>query len=154
MKLTLSWALGLFCTAVPAHHAAIRLRSGSGLSSSLTSGVQRPRLCMLFALSMLSISCSKLSNAMSLFSRDMSGDWMAVIDSFMRSASEGPPIKDLRASALMGRVEGSSALGSAFAEVLSREASVFSILHLRSWFRPESIVSMLTFDLKFKKNRR
>lgn len=55
---------------------------------------------MLFALSMFSISCSKLSNAMSLLSRDVWGDWMAAIDSFMRSASEGPPISDLRASAL------------------------------------------------------
>lgn len=126
-SLTLSCAATLFCTAVPAHHAAISRRSGSGLSSSWTSGIHSPRGCMLFALSMFSTISSKLSKAVSLSSREMVGDWMAAMEVFMRSASEGPPIKDLRASALRGRSEGFVVAGESF-----RDASVFSMLHLRS----------------------
>ena len=98
---------------------------------------------MLFALSRFSINCSKLSKAMSLFSSVLSSDNIAAIDCFIKSASEGPPKSELRASALIGRPEGRSALGSVV-EVGSAEASAeFSMLHLRSWFMPGS---MMWFD--------
>ncbi len=75
---------------------------------------------MLFALSRFSISCSKLSKATSLSWRGTDGDSRAAMDSFIRSASDGPPRRALRASGLMGRPEGRSALGSV-AEVGSAE---------------------------------
>ena len=55
------------------------------------------------------------------------------------SASVGPPSKAFSASALMGRPDGRSAFGSVLAVGSLREASAFSILHLRSWFIPGSI---------------
>lgn len=61
---------------------------------------------MLFALSICSISCSKLSKATNLFGSDMSGERIAAIDSFIKSASEGPPMSALSASALRLRFGG------------------------------------------------
>ena len=87
---------------------------------------------MLFALSIVSINCSKFSKAMTLFSRVMSGESMAAIDSFIKSASVGPPRRDLRISGSRGRLDARSALGSVV-EVGSAEGfSEFSIPHLRS----------------------
>ena len=78
--------------------------------------------------------------ATSLFSSVICGDSTAAMDSFIRSASDGPPRRELRASALMGRPEGRSALGSVV-EVGSAEAvSEFSMLHFKSWFRPGSMM--------------
>ena len=97
---------------------------------------------MLFALSRFSISCSKLSKAVSLSGSPTWGDCMAAMDSFIRSASEGPPRRALRASALRGRPEGRSALGSVV-EVGSVEGvSEFSMLHFRSWFMPGSMMEL------------
>ncbi len=89
-------------------------------------GVQSARGARLLALSRFSISCSKLSKATSLSSREISGseERIASIDSFIRSASLGPPKRAFSASALMVWV-GGAALGSV------AEAEEFSTLHFR-----------------------
>ena len=89
---------------------------------------------MLFALSMLSISCSKLSKATSLSSSEMSADWIAAIDSRIRSASLGPPMSTLRASAFRLVVRGAG--GGEVGEVVE----VFSRLHFRRLFMPGSMI--------------
>lgn len=97
---------------------------------------------MLFALSRFSISCSKLSKAVSLSARAMVGDWMAAMDSFIRSASEGPPRRAERAAALRGR----AGLGEVVLVVVVDGSvggvSEFSMLHFRSWFMPGSMVGL------------
>ena len=57
---------------------------------------------------------------------------MADIDSFIRSASDGPPKRELRASALMGRPEGRSALGLVVEVGSAEGSSEFSMPHFRS----------------------
>ena len=101
---------------------------------------------MLFALSKLSINCSKLSKATSLLESAMSVERIAAMDSFIRSASEGPPKRALRASGLIGRLGGAEvALESAVWdssegwEVVAEE--VFSMDHLKRSF---SLGSMMT----------
>lgn len=103
-------------------------------------GVQRERGVRLLALSRFSISCSKLSKAVILSSRVISGsvDRIADMDMFIRSASEGPPKRALRASGLIGREEGvlPSAEGGVAVEV-------FSTLHFRRDWRLGSIVRVV-----------
>lgn len=63
------------------------------------------------------------------------GERMAAMESFIRSASEGPPKRALRASGLMGRAEGGSALGEVDG------VSEFSMLHFRILFMPGSMAT-------------
>ena len=70
----------------------------------------------------------------------MWGDRTVAMDSFIRSASEGPPKRVLRASALMGRPEGRSALGSVVLVGSVEGFSEFSMPHFKSWFMPGSMV--------------
>lgn len=103
---------------------------------------------MLFALSICSISCSKLSKATNLFASEMSGDWIAAMDSFIKSASEGPPISAWSASALRLWLEDWEAsrlaglAGSVTVELEVEEGVVFSIPHLRRRFSPGSMVKV------------
>lgn len=85
---------------MPTHQAAYFLISGSEWERRARRGVQRERLERLFALSRDSMSCSKLSKAMSLFSRVVVGSWRTSIAAFIRSASEGPPMRAERISGL------------------------------------------------------
>ena len=112
----------------------MRLSSASSAERRDTSGVQRPRGSRLLALSIVSISCSRLSKATSLSGRVVCGERMAVMDCFIKSASEGPPKRALRASGLGG----GRAVGAWGSEVSVDEA--FSMLHFRSWFIPGSMV--------------
>ena len=151
---TRSWLLALFCTAVPTHHAAIFRNSASSLRKRATRGVQSPNGSMLFALSRLSISCSKLSKATSLLGSVMSGERMAAMDSFIRSASEGPPKRALRASALTGRlgaaevasgsvvVEDSLVGWEAVMEVEIVGVELFSMDHLKRSFSLGSMMAV------------
>ena len=79
----------------------------------------------MLALSSDSISCSKLSNAVSLESRGVSGERRMVMADFMRSASDGPPKRDWRAVGLRGRDEESEVVDGVVELVL------FSMDHLR-----------------------
>lgn len=100
---------------------------------------------MLFALSICSISCSKLSKATILFASEMSGDWIAAMDSFIKSASEGPPISALSASALRLWLDdwGASRLAeSVEVELEVEEGNEFSIPHLRRRFSPGSMMKV------------
>lgn len=76
---------------------------------------------------------------MSLSSRVTSGsvESIAAIDSFMRSASLGPPKRAAIASGLRPRVVGGGADGS------FRMAEEFSTPHLRSSLRPGSMMCVL-----------
>ena len=132
---------------MPIHHAAIRRRSASGLSSCLTRGVHRPVELRLFALSMFSTSCSKLSKAVSLLGSVASGCSMTVMASRIRSASEGPPMRALRASVSMGRTGGGGCSGSE-----SLEAAEFSIDHWRRELRPLSAM-VAEFDVEWELRR-
>ena len=78
--------------------------------------------------------------ATSLLGSVICGDRTVAMDSFIRSASEGPPKRVLRASALMGRPEGREALGSVVLVGSVEGVSEFSMLHFRSWFRPGSMM--------------
>jgi len=82
------------------HHAAIFLSSASGDESSEMSEGQRLRGSRLLALSRFSISCSKLSKATSLSGRERSDEVerIADMDSFIKSASLGPPIRAFMSS--------------------------------------------------------
>ena len=87
---------------------------------------------MLFALSSDSISCSKLSKATSFSSRECVGDWIWAMDSFIRSASDGPPKRALSAPVSMGRK------GCEVLFVVGAEASagvLFSMDHFRRFVR-------------------
>ena len=64
---------------------------------------------------------------------------MAAMDCFIKSASDGPPRRELRASALIGWPEGRSALGSVVEVGSAEGCSEFSIPHLSSWFMPGSM---------------
>lgn len=74
------------------------------------------------------MSCSKLSKAINLSSRVISGseERIAAMDSRIKSASLGPPKRELRASGLRPRFSGGAADGSLDVE------EEFSTLHLRS----------------------
>lgn len=93
----------------------------------------------MFALSRFSISCSKLSKAMSLSERvtEGSGERTADMEASIKSASLGPPKRAFKASGLRPRFEGGAASGS-FAVV-----EEFSTLHLRSSLRPGSMIDVV-----------
>ena len=78
---------------------------------------------------------------MSLSSRVTSGsvERIADMDSFIRSASLGPPKREERASGLRPRSEGGAALGS-LAVVLE-----FSTLHFRSSLSPGFMIEDVEF---------
>ena len=122
---------------MPTHHAAIRLISSSSLPKQPSKGVQSSKGPRLLALSRFSINCSKLSKAVSLSSRVTSGsvERMADMESFMRSASLGPPKREARASGFSPRLVGGAASGSLSV------VEEFSTLHLRSSFSPGSIMA-------------
>lgn len=80
----------------------------------------------------------------------MSGDWIAAMDSFIRSASEGPPISawsawasrpPLDCWASFSRLAGEAGVGLEL-ELELREGEVFSIPHLRRRFNPGSMVKV------------
>ena len=82
------------------------------------------------------MSCSKLSNAMSLSSRvsSGSGERIAAMEEIIRSASDGPPKSALRASGFRCRFVGGPVEGSLAV------VEEFSTLHFRSSFMPGSMV--------------
>lgn len=140
---TLFCASTLFCTAVPIHQAAIFLISGSSSFSSSTSGCHRPSFSMLFALSMFSTSCSKLSNATTLSSTETCSDLTAAIDRCIISASDTVSQNRLfNASAATPRgPEGGSLL---LLLLLLLSPLLFTLEycvdHLRRLFRPGSML--------------
>ena len=74
-----------------------------------------------------SMSCSKLSKAVSLEGRAIVGSWIMLMDSRIRSASEGPPSRAWRVAGSIGRGVGAGEEGS------EAEAEA-SIDHLRRLF--------------------
>lgn len=90
----------------------------------------------MFALSRFSISCSKLSKAIILSSRVISGsvERTADMEAFIRSASLGPPKREAKTSGLRLRFVGGAAWGSFSVE------EEFSTLHFRSWLSPGSMI--------------
>ena len=144
-KHTRSCATALFCTAVPTHHAAILLSPASSLRNSPTSGVHSPSVCMLFALSMFSINCSRLSNATILSASATSGARIAAMLLRISSASLGPPMSTFSASAFSGRAGAlaEEVDAGALAEEWAASgfgAPVFARLHLRRLLRPGSMI--------------
>lgn len=104
-------------------------------------GVQRDRGSRLLALSRFSISCSKLSKAVSLSSSVIWGsvERIADMERFISSASLGPPKRALRASGLMGREEGVLLSAEGFVVVV---VGVFSTLHFKRDWRLGSILRL------------
>lgn len=90
------------------------------------------------------MSCSKLSNAISLFSRSTSSECSASIAAFIRSASEGPPKRAESISGVRPRAEESAvlleALGASDCWVVE-----FWILHLRRLFMFASMLGRFFF---------
>lgn len=94
---------------------------------------------MLFALSSDSINCSKLSNAMSLSERGIEESRIEFMDSFIRSASDGPPNMAFKTDGSMGR----DCCGCSLVSVVGSVGLLFSIDHFRRLDRLGSCVMLL-----------
>jgi hypothetical protein len=119
-----------------------------------------PNVSRLLALSMFSINCSRLSKAVSLFWRICSAEEleegsgverMTVMEWRIRSASEGPPRRVLRASGFRGRDVDSEVVVEVVVVVVvvGWEVEEFSMPHFRRSLRAGSFIVVLLLCIVF-----